>query len=49
MKFSAIGLATCFALITTISYAQTGSQAVRAQRREIRPLVRKMRIQTRRG
>jgi hypothetical protein len=24
MKFSAIGLATCFALITTVSYAQTG-------------------------
>jgi hypothetical protein len=24
MKFSALGLATCFALITTISYAQTG-------------------------
>jgi hypothetical protein len=24
MRFSAIGLATCFALITTVSYAQTG-------------------------
>jgi hypothetical protein len=24
MKFSAIGLVTCFALITTASYAQTG-------------------------